>query len=141
MWRPCVHAQQHLRQAGAVRQHQALGAQLLCPLPLVSAARALCLQLRLIRRAFVNKMLDSSTFNKLLSAARECNRLLAEALRSKNQDPEVCVCVGGGGLSPDKGRGGLRTQDLSGMQESSMCQGLSLACHVWLWGRPVGLAL
>lgn len=62
-----------------------------CPLE-----RALCLQLRLIRRAFVNKMLDSSTFNKLLSAARECNRLLAEALRSKNQDREVCVQGEGG---------------------------------------------
>lgn len=41
---------------------------LLCWLPLS--------QLRAIMHAFVTKMLESSTFNKLLSGARECHKML-----------------------------------------------------------------
>jgi hypothetical protein len=32
-----------------------------------------------ITRAFVDKMLDSSSFNKLLSGARECHKMLQKA--------------------------------------------------------------
>jgi hypothetical protein len=43
------------------------------------------LQLRVIRCAFVNKMLESSSFNKLLTGARECNRMLELAISNKSR--------------------------------------------------------
>jgi hypothetical protein len=43
------------------------------------------LQLRVIRCAFVNKMLESSSFNKLLTGARECNRMLELAIGNKSR--------------------------------------------------------
>jgi hypothetical protein len=116
-----------------VRQHPT---QLLCLL--LPRMRPVPAQLRLIRRAFVNKMLDSSTFNKLLSAARECNRLLS----SNDRDPEASRhtgrrhrgsnCAAQGSSRAD---GGMSRVCLSGQRTDS-----SQMPSVWLWVRP-GLVL
>lgn len=49
-----------------------------------------CVQLRGIMCAFVSKMLESSSFNKLLSGARECCRAVKRAAnKDRGFDPEV----------------------------------------------------
>jgi hypothetical protein len=42
----------------------------------------LSLQLAQVQCLFVSKMLESSSFNKLLSGVRECNRMLLAAARN-----------------------------------------------------------
>lgn len=58
------------------------------PRDLLIYACLLPLQLRRIQCTFVLKMLESSTFNKLLSGVRECNKLLKEAATLKRSDKE-----------------------------------------------------
>lgn len=53
-------------------------------------ARFCCVQLRVIMCAFVSKMLESSSFNKLLSGAKECHRALKRAAHKDHGfDPQV----------------------------------------------------
>lgn len=57
-------------------------------------------QLHNIICTFVSKMLDSSSFNKLLSGARECNKILSTAVKECDAQPngdqllQVLCCWG-----------------------------------------------
>lgn len=51
-----------------------------------------CLQLRVIMCTFVSKMLESSSFNKLLSGAKNCYKVLQLSVgkyRQQGYEPEV----------------------------------------------------
>jgi hypothetical protein len=53
-----------------------------------------CLQLAQVQCLFVSKMLESSSFNKLLSGVRECNRMLLAAARNGSRQYGPTLKVG-----------------------------------------------
>ncbi|KAF6260179.1 hypothetical protein COO60DRAFT_1700419 [Scenedesmus sp. NREL 46B-D3] len=61
-----------------------------------SDPQAVLLQLAQVQCLFVSKMLESSSFNKLLSGVRECNRMLVNAARDGNRQcgPTLKMLVG-----------------------------------------------
>jgi hypothetical protein len=60
----------------------------------------LFLQLAQVQCLFVSKMLESSSFNKLLSGVRECNRMLVAAARHGNRQYGPTLKVTASSRSP-----------------------------------------